>query len=636
MSVQRSEATVGDELAQAPASPANTAEELRTLLTRVLETQCRLAQAAAGVIYLAGSSNRRAGVFARWPQRTNMLDDVAMDKLERLGAQAIGGEGDRGRIESLTIADRSGLYGAGQTHIVLVAPLSASGKVEGAAMLVMPAGEEIDAERALTQLSLSSAPFETFLWRQQAMAETRQKTLLRQTLELIDATQQAQTARGMGSIMANDFARRFACTRVSIGMIQPGSDRIRLAAISGTEDIDRKGAAADALEDAMEECALQDIELIFPPPQEIASEPGGKRVLRANERLSQTFGPSSILSLPLRVEGDLVGVVVLEREANDPFPPAAIPLVRLVAEFIGPALYTRRLADRGVLAVSRDRARDLATWAVGPRHTLGKLIGLIALVLIIAAIFVPIPARVTADAEIRAAVNRKIIPPFRAILSEVLVRPGEDVREGQLLARLSTEDIELERLNLVSERSELTTERADAAVRGTANDVARLNAQIDGIQTQINLLERQIEKAQVRSPIDGSISRGDLEDFVGAPVDSTQALFEIVTDRLVVVVEVDERDIGRTEVGQRGWLVSKALPDERVSIEVARINPVARPVEGANIYLVEAIVLEEQGKRPAWLRPGMTGTVRLEAGTTTPMRAFLSPIIDEIRFNLWW
>ena len=172
MSVQRSEATVGDQLALAPASPANTAEELRTLLTRVLETQCRLAQAAAGVIYLDGSSNRRAGVFARWPQRTNMLDDVAMDKLERLGAQTLAGEGDRGRIESLTIADRSGLYGAGQTHIVLVAPLSASGKVEGAAMLVMPAGEEIDAERALTQLSLSSAPFETFLWRQQAMAET--------------------------------------------------------------------------------------------------------------------------------------------------------------------------------------------------------------------------------------------------------------------------------------------------------------------------------------------------------------------------------------------------------------------------------------------------------------------------------
>ncbi len=636
MSVQRSEASVGGELAGVPAGPTNTAEELRLLLTHLLETQCRLAQAAAGVIYLAGSSSRRAGVFARWPQRTNLLDDTALGNLERLGAQAVAGEGDRGRIETLTISDRSGLYGAGQSHLVLVAPLSASGKVEGAAMLVMPAGEEVDAERALTQLSLSSAPFETFLWRQQAMAETRQKTLLRQTLELIDATQQAQTARGMGSIMANDFARRFACTRVSIGMIQPGSDRIRLAAVSGAEDIDRKGAAADALEDAMEECALQDIELIFPAPEEIAAEPGGKRVLRAHERLSQTFGPSSILSLPLRVEGDLVGVVVLEREADDPFPPSSIPLVRLVAEFIGPALYTRRLADRGVLAVTRDRTRDLATWAVGPRHTLGKLIGLIALLVIVASIFVPIPARVTADAEIRAAVNRKIIPPFRAILAEVLVRPGEDVTEGQLLAKLSTEDIELERLNLESQRGALEAERDDAATRGTAVDVARLNTKIAQVQTQVDTLEASIEKAHVRSPIDGSISRGDLEDYVGAPVDSTQALFEIVTDTLIVVVEVDERDIGRAEVGQRGWLVSKALPDERVGVEVARINPVARPVEGANIYLVEAIVLEEDGERPAWLRPGMTGTVRLNAGSTTPMRAFLGPIVDELRFNLWW
>ena len=613
---------------------ARGAEELRSLLTELLETQCRLLEASAGVIYLAGSPTRRAGVFARWPARTNLLDDAALARLERLGEQTL--SSPNARIESITIADKSPLYDAGRTHLVLIAPLRAGDRVEGVAMLVMPAQHEVDAERALTQLALCSAPFEAFLWRQQAMTEARQKALLRQTLELIDVALEGESARGMASIMATELGRRFGCTRVSIGLIEGSGDRIGLVAVSGAEDLDRKGPAAEALIDAMEECALQDIELVYPPLASEDTPPGAKRVLRAHERLSQAFGPSAILSLPLRVEGDLVGVVLLEREASDPFPPAAVPLLRLVAQFIGPALYTRRLADRGILAVARDRLRDLGTWAVGPRHTLAKVIALLAMGAVIASAIVPIPARVSADAELRAAVNRRVIPPFRAVLSEVLVRPGDRVEKGQLLARLDTQDLELERLRLEAERQELMTQRADAEMRGTPSDAARLARQIEQRDAQIALLEAQIARAQVRSPIAGTVSRGDLEDFVGATVDSTQALFEIVTDDLIVLIEVDERDIGRVEAGQRGWLVSKALPDERVAVEVVRINPVARPVEGANVYLVEARVRSDDGSRPAWLRPGMTGTVRLDAGTTTPMRAFLAPLVDELRFNLWW
>ena len=604
MSVQRSQAETETDLSSDRPATSSSAQELRELLTELLQTQCRLQQAVAGVIYLAGSPQRRAGVFVRWPQRTNALDDQTIASLERLGEHTLSAEG--GRIESITITDPSGLYGSGTSHLVLIAPLSASGRVEGAAMLILPVAEEIDAERALIQLSLSSAPFEAFLWRQQAMGEARHKALLRETLELIDTSQQGQTARSMASIMASELARRFACTRVSIGMFGVGSDRVHLSAISGSDDIDSKGPAADALEDAMEECALQDIELLYPTPGN-GADPGARRVLRAHERLSQTFGPSAILSLPMRVQGDMVGVVVLERDAGDPFPPAAIPLLRLVAEFLGPALYTRRLADRGVLAVTRDRVLSLGSWLVGPRHTLGKLIGLLVVLLVLASAFVPIPARVTADAELRAAVNRMIIPPFRSVLSEVLVRPGDSVQQDQLLARLDTQDLELDRLRLLAERDELRTQQADAQTSGSPAQSARLQTQIAQRDARIALLDSQIAKDHVRSPIAGSVSRGDLEDFVGATVDPTQALFEIVTADLTVIIRVNERDIGRVKIAQRGLLVSKALPDEQVSIEVVRINPVAQPVQGANVYLVEARVLEHDGQRPAWLRPGMTG-----------------------------
>src|SRR5690606_11787815 len=126
-----------------------------------------------------------------------------------------------------------------------------------------------------------------------------------------------------------------------------------------------------------------DAEIVYPQPPEMSADPSLRRVTRAHGDLSAKFGPSAILSLPLRVEGDLVGVVVLERESADPFPPGAVPLMRLIAECIGPAVWTRRMADRGVLAVARDRAMEIATITVGPRYTGVKVLGLLLLLTVV-------------------------------------------------------------------------------------------------------------------------------------------------------------------------------------------------------------------------------------------------------------
>ena len=110
---------------------------------------------------------------------------------------------------------------------------------------------------------------------------------------------------------------------MSVGLVQ-GHD-IKAVAISGADNIDRRNPAVEALEAVMDECADQDIEVMFPQSDELA--PAERRVVRAHGELSRSFGPSSIVSLPLRVDGDLVGVGVLERDADDPFPPGSLGLL---------------------------------------------------------------------------------------------------------------------------------------------------------------------------------------------------------------------------------------------------------------------------------------------------------------------
>jgi hypothetical protein len=647
--METQEHTTGGEIATtgepSRAGRASTFEEIRGFFVSLLEMQCTLIGAAGGIVVLAPTKARAGGTVARHvrgdesDRDARLLHDPEMlGRLERVGVRAISSptdNGTRGVWEAARLSDGAGLYETGASHLILAAPLVAEGQVEGACVLVAPVSARLDPDAALTQLALTTAKFEAFLWRQQCVGEAEQRAKMREALELLDTALQGADAEAMGALMCHELARRFGCTRVSIGLIR--HDRIRLTALSGADAVDRKGAAIEAIESAMEECADQDTEIIYPAPEAQRNNPAERRVTRAHGQLSSRFGPSAMLSLPLRVEGGLVGVVLMEREASDPFPPGSAPLLRLVSEFIGPALYTRRMADRGVLAVVRDRLGDLARGLVGPRHTTRKLVALV-FVLALVASMIPFPGRMGADAEVHAEVSRTIAPPFTGFLGKVNVRPGDEVQEGQLLASMDTSEMELNRAELVATKARLLIERDDARSKRDFPRADIATARIEESQAQIDKLDALLAKADVKAPITGQVSRGDLEPFVGARVDPTQPLFELVTREQVLVLDVDERDIARVrarsgdDAGTRGWFSPRATPGVRHEIEVVRINPVAEAVAGANVYKAEAVFTEGA----SGLAPGSTGRARLEDSMTTALISTFGPIVDQLRLRLWW
>jgi len=485
-------------------------EEVRRFFVTLLEAQCRLVGASGGVVVLAGTRARPGGLVARHAlggeadRDARLLHESdVLARLERLATRAMrerdpADHESAGVWESASFGDRGGLYDTGSTHVLLAAPLVAEGRVEGACVLLVPASARIDPDVAIERVALTAARFESFLWRQQCMSEAEQRTKLRETLELLDTALQGADAEAMGALMCHELARRFGCTRVSIGLIQ--HDRIRLASISGADNVDRKGAAIEAIEAAMEECADQDAEILYPMPREQAANPAERRVVRAHEQLSSRFGPSAMLSLPLRVDGGLVGVVLLEREAHDEFPIGSAPLLRLVSEFIGPALWTRRMADRGVLRVTRDRAADLGRALVGPRHTGKKLLALLALTLL-ALSMVPFPGRMGADAEVKASVSRTIAPPFSGFLGEVGVRPGDDVEAGEVLARMDTNELVLNRAELAASLERMRVERNESQRRDDFVKVRSLEAQIAEVRASIDKIDGFREGAEVRAPV---------------------------------------------------------------------------------------------------------------------------------------
>jgi len=620
----------------------------------LLDVQCRLSQALAGVIYLAGSSARRAGIVATagggkvkvGPGKLEeLLGEVMLRRLEKLGAEAVvvGARGvgnpavQEHVCEELTLGGGD-MYELRSTHRAIAVPLMAQGRAEGATVVIVPS--LIAASEAALRIGLSGARFEAFLWRQQCLNEAGQKTKLREALELLDSAQQGTDAGTMASILCHELQRRFGCTRVSIGLVK--SDQIRLVAVSGADDLDRRGAAVVGIEAAMEECAGQDIEVLYPPPPETEHDPAERRVTRAHEELSRKFGPAAMVSLPLRVEGDLAGVVLMERESLSPFPVASLSLLRLVAEFIGPAVWTRRLADRGTFQVARDRTLEFGTMMVGPRHTGAKLLGLLVLAAVVLLAAVPIPDRVRAEAEIKPAVSRTIAAPFTGYLESVKVRPGDVVKAGDVLATMSDKELLLQLAKAQAGRESLVAQRDEAQGKSETSKVRSFEAQIQEFDADISRDKQLIEWCRILSPIDGVVSRGDLDPFLGAKVEPTQPLLEVAARERLVIVKITERDASRAALafaagGMEGSLVTKALPDRKVPVKLRQINPSAEVVDGANVYLGEAELSgADAAAESEWLRPGMTGTVKLRDGWTTGLSLIVRPIADEMRMRFWW
>ncbi|MEM9165392.1 MAG: GAF domain-containing protein [Planctomycetota bacterium] len=606
-------------------------DERQAFLRALLRLQCETVGGEAGLVVLRQGPSRQGGVAATYedPSAAPLTQRTA-EALAAIGARA-GDGGGTPLAEPITIDDATGLYAPTATHTALAVPLRAESRVEGAAVVLARRGLD-DSESALETLGLTTAKFEAFLWRQSAVQEAEHKLILKETLELLDRAQQGATAAAMASVMCDELRRRFACTRVSIGLLK--GDHVRIVAISGAEDLDAKSPAVEALEGAMEEAALQDAEVHYPLSEADEADPAKRRVIHEHARLSEAFGPSAILSLPLRLDGGLIGSMVLERDPSDPFPPGSLSLLRLVAEFVGPAVHTRRLADRRAPAVLRDDAVDLGAAIVGPRHTVKKLIAGVVLLVIVLAAIVPIPARISAPMELRATVSRAIVPPFAGYLASSAVRPGDGVAEGDLLAVMATDELELNLAENEARRETLLARRDDALARGERSTARQIQAEIDEVTAGAGLLRERLEASELRAPITGVISQGDLERLAGAPVDASQILLEVVGEGTTAILEVPESSVDRVKVGQAGWISARGEPGRRISVEVVRINPVAQVRDARSVYLVEARITDPD--RAAALRPGMTGSARLRAGWSTTLWELGRPVVDALRMRLWW
>lgn len=212
----------------------------------------------------------------------------------------------------------------------------------------------------------------------------------------------------------------------------------------------------------------------------------------------------------------------------------------------------------------------------------------------------------------------------RASLLAAKARVGQaqaTVAEAQ--AALARQE-ELHRLSEGRTPSRATMETSRATVTRAEADLDSALADVAGAEAEVGAFERDLEKAIIRSPVDGVVLARSIE--VGQTVAASftaPTLFTIAEDlkKMELVVSVSEADIGRVEAGQSASFSVDAWPTRSYTAKVMKVAfgsnntqtangsnanaAAAASTTGVVTYSTELEVENEDLS----LRPGMTATV---------------------------
>jgi HlyD family secretion protein len=167
-----------------------------------------------------------------------------------------------------------------------------------------------------------------------------------------------------------------------------------------------------------------------------------------------------------------------------------------------------------------------------------------------------------------------------------------------------------------------TMETSRATVSRAEADVESAHASVAGAEAEVRAFERDLEKAIIRSPVDGVVLARSVE--VGQTVAASftaPTLFTIAEDlkKMELLVSVSEADIGRVEAGQTATFSVDAWPTRNYTAVVKKVafgsnnnqttgsggNNNAAASTGVVTYSAELEVANDDLS----LRPGMTASV---------------------------
>lgn len=195
------------------------------------------------------------------------------------------------------------------------------------------------------------------------------------------------------------------------------------------------------------------------------------------------------------------------------------------------------------------------------------------------------------SAKAKVTVAKATLKETRASLSRL--QNLEKISSGKAV---STADVDT---------SLASAERAEA-------DVISAEASVGEAEAQLRINERDLEKAVIKSPIDGIVLTRNIEPGQTVAASFTAPELFVIAEKLEhmkLIVAVAEADIGHVSAGQNASFTVDAWPDRVYHANVTKVFYGSSVTDNVVTYQAELKV----GNDDLTLRPGMTATADIKA-----------------------
>jgi hypothetical protein len=432
----------------------------------------------------------------------------------------------------------------------------------------------------------------------------------------------------------NSLSSKFHCEQVAFGAV--AGQRSEVLAVSGVAEIKGNSPGVLAIRQAMDECADQSCTLGWQQEPHSIDALGRKETVFVPGLLHRQWAhecaDSAVLSVPLILEHEVIGVVSCRRNSRRPFTCAErTQIEQLCGQFVGPI--------RLIEAASRPITKQISRLTYGAAKNLfrrgawGRWLALAAFLMaggwfcLGSTQFQP-----RCTCEVAPEETLHFTAPFQAKLGTVHVQAGDEVKAGQLLAEFETRELQLEFESLVADLSAHEVDVRTALQDNNVDQAALFQAKADVLRTRALAAENRLRRARLVAPADGRITQCDSRKLTGQVLAQGDTVLQLAPNGgFVLKVHVPDGVATSVEPGQRGIFASAARPDIPLKFQIRRVNAAAEVVNGANVFVAEA----DLARSPHWLKAGMQGTVRIESSQRPVWWVATRSVSDWLRMRFW-
>lgn len=230
------------------------------------------------------------------------------------------------------------------------------------------------------------------------------------------------------------------------------------------------------------------------------------------------------------------------------------------------------------------------------------------------------------NGDIKAEVEVKVFAKIPDRIEEFYADAGDRVKKGQRIAKVLSTTIEQ---GVLQAKAGMTAAKAQEAnqkveydrAKRLHNENAMSQQQFDAIQTQyeaiaaqaqqaeaaFNTAQSQLQDATVEAPITGIIGKRYYEaGDMATP--AVPVVTVVQMDRVKIVFEATEQDLGRLAIGQDAVVRVRSYPDDKFEGRVIKISPVLDPM--TRLASIEVLIDNPDHR----LKPGMYAEIEITTG----------------------